>query len=132
LKVNSTASWDSAKKSKRVYAWGDEYDGQKGNVGASGIGRTSAVGLFSSHPSPYGALDMTGNVWEWCADWFDENCYANSPQENPQGPSSGNSRVLRGGAFGSESVNARCAYRNWVIPDFRRFSHGFRVAVPPA
>ena len=127
------ASWDSAKKSKRVYAWGDEYDGQKGNVSASEIGRTSAVGLFSAHPSPYGAMDMTGNVWEWCADYYAENYYANSPEENPQGPPSGTGRVLRGAAFGNGAGIARCAYRDGFDPVNRGiFGVGFRVAVPPA
>lgn len=126
------ASWEDAKKVKRVYAWGDEFDGQKGNVSASGIGRTSAVGLFSNHPSPCGAMDMTGNVWEWCTDWFAGEYYQESPRENPQGPSSGKFRVLRGGAFYDESGLARCACRGRLTPDLRDLNIGFRVAVSPA
>lgn len=126
------ASWDDSKKSKRVYAWGDEFDGQKGNVSASEIGRTSAVGLFSNYPSPCGAMDMTGNVWEWCADWYDGKYYENPPQENPQGPSSGIYRVRRGAAFFVAAGNARCAYRLRLFPDNRLLYLGFRVAVPPA
>jgi len=126
------ASWDSAKKTKRVYAWGDEFDGQKGNVDASGIGRTSAVGLFSNYPSPCGAMDMTGNVWEWCADWFDDKYYENSPQENPRNDIPASYRVLRGAAFNNLADSARCAYRVGYLPDSRDFNLGFRVAVPPA
>jgi formylglycine-generating enzyme required for sulfatase activity/energy-coupling factor transporter ATP-binding protein EcfA2 len=125
------ASWDDSKKSKRVYAWGDEYEGQKGNVDASGIGRTSAVGLFGNYPSPCGAMDMTGNVWEWCADWYNSEYYQKSPRENPQGPPSGNLRSLRGCAFSDESVFARCASRNWNLPDFRLYAFGFRVVSFP-
>ncbi len=125
------ASWDSAKKSKRVYAWGDEFDGQKGNVSASEIGRTSVVGLFGNYPSPCGAMDMTGNVWEWCADWYDGKYYENPPQENPQGPSSGIYRVLRGAAFPNGADYARCAFRNWYRPDPRLNHLGFRVVSFP-
>lgn len=125
------ASWEDAKKVKRVYAWGDEFDGQKGNVSASRIGRTSAVGLFSNYPSPCGAMDMTGNVWEWCADWFADEYYQESPRENPQGPSSGTFRVLRGGAFLDVSDLARCAFRDRFSPVTRDFDFGFRVVAFP-
>lgn len=125
------ASWDDKQKTKRVYAWGDEYEGQKGNVSASEIGRTSAVGLFGNYPSPCGAMDMTGNVWEWCADWYNSEYYQKSPRENPQGPPSGNFRSLRGCAFFSGSDLARCASRFGVSPVFRGDYIGFRVVSFP-
>jgi len=126
------ASWDSAKKSKRVYAWGDEFDGQKGNVDASGIGRTSAVGWFCDHPSPCGAMDMTGNVWEWCADWYAENYYNSSPRENPRNDTPAQYRVWRGGSFLDVSNYARCAFRPGSLPVLRYIYLGFRVCVSPA
>lgn len=55
------------------------------------------VGSFEQGKSPYGAYDMAGNVWEWTADWYDEQYYGKSRERNPKGPSSGQYRVLRGG-----------------------------------
>jgi len=64
-----------------------------------GYAETSPVGAFHAGASPYGCLDMAGNVWEWCADWYDSGYYAKAPNRNPPGPSSGSSRVLRGGSW---------------------------------
>ena len=73
---------------------------------------------------------MTGNVWEWCQDWFDRNYYANSPQNNPQGPSSGFYRVLRGGSRSCDPRYCRVSYRNHVNPDLRYFNCGLRLSLP--
>ncbi len=77
-----------------------------------------------------GLYDMTGNVWEWCQDWFDSNYYANSPQNNPQGPSSGVFRVLRGGYRGNAPRNLRVSCRHKYYPDFRDDSYGLRLSLP--
>ena len=79
-------------------------------------------------PNAWGLFDMIGNVWEWCLDWFDERYYANSPRENPQGPSAGKFRVLRGGAWCDNPTKCRSAFRNGNPPDTRSNSIGFRVA----
>ncbi|MDL1896262.1 TIR domain-containing protein [Anaerolineae bacterium CFX7] len=126
------ASWDDAKKIKRVYPWGDTFDKNKCNSSESGIGDTTPVGKYSPHgDSSCGAGDMAGNVWEWCADWFDENYYKGSPRENPRGPASGTYRVLRGGAWFDVQDLARCAFRVRNDPGYRGGSVGFRVAVSP-
>lgn len=123
------ASWDDAKKSKRVYPWGDTFDKNKCNSYEPGIWDISPVGKYSPQgDSAYGVGDMVRNVSEWCADWYDANFYGNSPARNPQGPDSGTARVLRGGSFYGNEVSACCAFRSYNNPDDRLITVGFRVA----
>ena len=76
-----------------------------------------------------GIYDMTGNVWEWCSDWFDENYYERSPAQNPKGADSGFYRVARGGGWGATSANCRVAFRYKFTPSLRNNRLGFRVAL---
>jgi len=128
------ASWDFSQNKKRLYPWGDAFDSARCNTQEAGLGGTSPVTKYVPQgDSMYGVADMAGNVWEWCADWFDENYYKGSPRENPQGPASGQYRVLRGGSFGYEASDARCARRSRNPPvDLSLYAViGFRVVAAP-
>jgi uncharacterized protein (TIGR02996 family) len=89
--------------------------------------RTCAVGSYAANA--FGLHDMHGNVWEWCADWFDVDYYAESPRRDPPGPSEGDSRILRGGSFYYIGSSCRAAIRFGRRPDSRSNLDGFRVAL---
>ena len=136
------AQWEKAARGTdlRIFPWGDEFDGSRLNFCDAncehdhkdetyddGYAHTAPVGSYASGASPYGALDMAGNVWEWVADWYGSSYYSVSPVENPQGPESGWSRVLRGGSWDNYVVGVRSAYRvNLDGPGRWYGNYGFR------
>jgi sulfatase modifying factor 1 len=86
---------------------------------------TAPVGKFL--PNGFGLHDMHGNTWEWCSDWYDEAYYSNSLPDDPEGPSEGTTRVLRGGGFYDAPFHLRCARRNDAPPSSCDFGNSFRV-----
>lgn len=89
----------------------------------------ASVGLYVNGASPYGALDMAGNVWEWVADFYQEEYYKSSLYRNPQGPSSGKGRVMRGSSYMWDEESIRAANREWGYQDASYWSTGFRCAL---
>lgn len=77
-----------------------------------------------------GIYDMSGNVWEWCIDWYDEGYYAKSPQKNPMGPPSGTIRVLRGGSYLASGEAIRTTVRYGYTPSGRGSDFGIRLVLP--
>ena len=86
------------------------------------------MGSYPAGASPYGALDMEGNVGEWVGDWYSNIYYSNDPTINPTGPSTGNSKVLRGGGFWSGAIGYLIANRNELYPDWFGDAEGIRCA----
>lgn len=119
--------WEKAARGTdgRDYPYKGEFDSAKGNTAATGIGQASAVGIFPDGQSPYGVMDLSGNVWEWCLNKF------GLPAEVGI-DASGDGRVVRGGSWDDNPGNARAAFRYDLHPGVRYNSFGFRVCRPPS
>ena len=93
-----------------------------------GYQNTAPVGSYQ--PNGLGLYDMTGNVWEWCEDWYRNDYYQGAPAKNPRGPERDTSRVLRGGSWGSIPAYVRTTNRGFSTPEYRDTYIGFRLVLP--
>ena len=125
------AQWEKAARGTDgcTYPWGNQSPNQiLANFDSHD---TTEVGQYPAGTSPYGALDMAGNVFQWVADWYDENYYINSPAKNPTGPTSGYERVVRGGAWFYTATFVRSAARFKLSPNAANDNSGFRCSRSP-
>jgi len=130
LDLAREAEWEYACRGGRQYKYGTD-DGtiSKDKANYLNNGPNHPVDVKSYPKNPFGLYDMSGNVWEFCNDWWE--AYASGYQTNPLGPQAGLCRVIRGGCFDFTDIGCRSAYRNGINPFLRGYNLGFRVVRRP-
>lgn len=127
-RLPTEAEWEYASRagSTTTYPWGQNFEETQAWAVSNSQGTTQPVRTCIANS--WGLYDVIGNVWEWTADWADNQYYSHSPVKNPKGPSTGTDRIIRGGSYNAKTRNLRSATRGWANPTDRQSYIGFRCA----